>query len=468
MPTRGAKKSDDNEAEEATDDAGAIDEVHMKVQEAILLVRGLATNTSRALAAALVAAGINDDDMLREVSAEDVKQVMDNLAVYKDGAYPLLLPKNIAVKLHACVADGGSPPRRSPPTSARTASSQHTTTSAAVAISSIKPTARLAEDGDSNRPGLARSEEFSYVHIKPYVPYDPRLLQAHEELRTNWDMTKEAAANIDFDIDTLVKQSLAPYLTRNMGATVYSTYIKPHLTKEERECPIMIIWQLLSEARKVSELALSKRYSALLQPQRATTIAGLTAQYQQQVDEETELRLHEFVTDRKSHHLKEAYLVMCSNYPVLLTKIEIAWQASISSPVEALTMVRAEIVTYFSTQPEARSSKPLPSNAPATASTPPVAPTIPPYPHRTLPSGRQMGSKLADNVCRQFKARGTCTYGDSCKYKHDTASIIMLTEVQLDDEEDYVIEMFQQATMAVAEPHIAMAVMNGISGFDSE
>ena len=156
MATRGAaKKSDDNETEAATDDAEAMAEVHTKVQEAILLVRGLATNTSRALAAALVAAGINDDDMLREVSTEDVKQVMDHLKEYKDGAYPLLLPKNIAVKLHACVAEGGSPPRRSPPTSARTASSQHTTTSAAVAISSIKPTTRLAEDDDSSRPGLA-------------------------------------------------------------------------------------------------------------------------------------------------------------------------------------------------------------------------------------------------------------------------------------------------------------------------
>ena len=174
--------------------------------------------------------------MLREVSTEDVKQVMDHLKEYKDGAYPLLLPKNIAVKLHACVAEGGSPPRRSPPTSARTASSQHTTTSAAVAISSIKPTARLAEDDDSSRPGLARSEEFSYVHIKPYVPYDQRLLQAYEELSTDWSMTKEAAATIGSDIDALVKQSLAPHLIRNMGTAIYSTYVKPHLTKDEREC----------------------------------------------------------------------------------------------------------------------------------------------------------------------------------------------------------------------------------------
>ena len=161
----------------------------------------------------------------------------------------------------------------------------------------------------------------------------------------------------------------------------------------------MIIWQLLSEARKVSELALSKRYSAFLQPQRATTIAELTALYQQHIDEETELRLHEFVTDRKSHHLKEAYLVLCSNYPVLLTKIEIAWQGSSSSPVEALDLVKAEVVTYFSTQPEAPPSKPLSSSTPGPAIKLPVTPTVPPYPHRTLPSGRQMGSQTSDNVC---------------------------------------------------------------------
>ena len=44
----------------------------------------------------------------------------------------------------------------------------------------------------------------------------------------------------------------------------------------------------------------------------------------------------------------------------------------------------------------------------------------------------------------------------------------MLTEVQLDGEEGSAIVIFQQATMAVAEPQIAMAVMHGISGFDSE
>ena len=36
------------------------------------------------------------------------------------------------------------------------------------------------------------------------------------------------------------------------------------------------------------------------------------------------------------------------------------------------------------------------------------------------------------------------------------------------DEEDIVVEMFQQSNMAVAEPQITMAVINGISGFDSD
>ena len=52
------------------------------------------------------------------------------------------------------------------------------------------------------------------------------------------------------------------------------------------------------------------------------------------------------------------------------------------------------------------------------------------------------------------------------EFEQQTVNIYTCTAT--DDEEDYVIEMFQQATMAVAEPHIAMAVMNGISGFDSE
>ena len=145
-------------------------------------------------------------------------------------------------------------------------------------------------------------------------------MQAYEEVKGDWEMNKEAAAELGRDIEPLVKQSLAQYLIRNMGAAVYTTYVKPHLAKEERECPIMLIWQLLSEARKVSEIDLSARYTALLQPTPATSIAGLTAMYQQQIDEECELRLHEFITDRKAKPLKEAFLQLASNYPVLLTK----------------------------------------------------------------------------------------------------------------------------------------------------
>ena len=44
----------------------------------------------------------------------------------------------------------------------------------------------------------------------------------------------------------------------------------------------------------------------------------------------------------------------------------------------------------------------------------------------------------------------------------------MLTEIHDSDEEDIVVEMFQQSNMAVAEPQITMAVINGISGFDRE
>ena len=57
--------------------------------------------------------------------------------------------------------------------------------------------------------------------------------------------------------------------------------------------------------------------------------------------------------------------------------------------------------------------------------------------------------------------------GSKCKYSHDNEAMAMLTEVQKDDEEDYVVEMFQQSTMAQAEPHIAMQIMQGIEGFDT-
>ena len=319
MPPRGTKKGVlvTEEAEEATtEDTAAIDEAHTKMQEAILLVPGLASNTSRALAAALAAAGVTDDDMLREITTEMVKEVMDKLEHFADGTYPRFLPMNIGIKLRAC-AFAGTPQRRSPSGSKATAVSQHTTTSAAVAIDTIKPSTRLAEDTDTSRPQLVKSEDFSYLHLKPYAPYEPRLMQAYEELRDDWSMDKEAAAELGRDIDPLVKQSLAQYLVKNMGTAVYTIYVKPHLTKEERECPIMIIWQLLAEARRVSEIDLSARYTALLQPTPATSIAGLTAMYQKQIDEECELRLHEFITDRKAKPLKEAFLQLASNYPAV-------------------------------------------------------------------------------------------------------------------------------------------------------
>ena len=78
-----------------------------------------------------------------------------------------------------------------------------------------------------------------------------------------------------------------------------------------------------------------------------------------------------------------------------------------------------------------------------------------------------MGSQASGTVCRQFKARGSCTYDDKCRYRHDNDSMVMLTEVQEDDEEDYVVDMFQQSTMAMAEPQIAMQIMQGVDGFES-
>ena len=46
---------------------------------------------------------------------------------------------------------------------------------------------------------------------------------------------------------------------------------------------------------------------------------------------------------------------------------------------------------------------------------------------------------------------------------HDPEAVAMLVDNEEDQEEDCVIDMFQQSTMAVAEPKIAMQVM-GISG----
>lgn len=453
--TEGAEEATSGDA--AAIDAAAIDEVQVRMQEALLLVPGLASNTCRALAASLAAAGVTDDDMLRAITTDEVRQVMHTLPAFADEQYPLFLPKNIGIKLRAC-AGAATTPNRSPASSKATAASQHTTTSAAVAIDSIKPSARLGTDAGTSRPRLAQSEEYSYAHMKPYGPYEPRLMDIYEQVKGDWGMTKEAAAGLGSGIDPLVKQSLARHLVNNMGTGVYNTYVQPHLTKEERECPIIIVWQLLSEARNVSEVDLSIRYTALLQPKPATSIAALTTMYQGQVDEEAELRLHGFITDKKAQPLKEAYLQLSANYPVLLTKIEIAWQAAKQHPATALDLVKAEVVSFFSTQPAGPGYVPAEKPKPA-----PHAPGPP----RMLPTGRAMGSHATDNVCRQFKAKGSCTYGSKCKYSHDNEAMAMLTEVQKDDEEDYVVEMFQQSTMAQAEPHIAMQIMQGIEGFDT-
>lgn len=471
METRNVKKGvsipDGDSQEAATDDTTAIDETHTQVHEAIMQVRGLASNVARALAAALCAAGVNDDDMLREVTADDVKEVMAHVEAFKEG-YPLLLPKNIAIKLRAC-ATGSRSPSKSPTSRQQSALSQHTTTSAAVAIDSIKPVARLAVDTDTSRPGLAKTEDFLHAHIQPYAPYENNLTQIYEEIKGHWDMAPDEAATLSEGVDVLVQQAMARHLTKNMGTGVYNTFVKPQLSKEARECPIMLIWQLLAEARKVSEIDLSTRYTALLQPQKARTIAGLTALYQHQVDEEAELRLHEFVTDKKARPLKEALLELAWYYPVLQTKIEIAWQGAKANPIAALDLAKAEVVSYFSTQPEGPQSDP--ADRPSTKTVPSCAtnhkPPVPSSEPRMLPTGRQMGTRPTDRVCRQFKAAGTCTWGSKCRFSHLKEDMVMLAEVQVDDEEDYVLEMFQHSDMAMKEPQLAMLAIQGIEGFDS-
>ena len=461
---KGAAHTDETQDEVAADDdASAIDEVHERMQEAILLVRGLSSNTARALAAAMAGAGVNDEDMLREITTDEVQAVMAKMEAFQDG-YPLLLPKNIAVKIRACATDTGTSPRRSPHSTRSLAISQHTTTPAAVAIDGIRPIARLAVDTDTSRPGLAKTEDFLHAHVQPFAPYENHLIQIFEEVKSDWGMTAEAAERLGDRVDQLVKQSMARHIVRNMGSGIYNTFVKPQLTKEARECPVMLIWQLLAEARKVSEVDLSKRYTALLQPQRAKTVAGLTALYQHQIDEETELRMHEFVTDKKAQPLKEAFLELGCEYPVLLTKIEIAWQGAKDDPPAALNLVKAEIVSFFSTQQEGPKYTPAGRPKPA-----PHAPG-PPAAARMLPTGRVMGSNASDQVCRQFQSRGSCTYGEKCKFSHDPEAVAMLVENEENQdlqEEDCVIDMFQQSTMAVTEPQIAMQAM-GISGFDSE
>ena len=110
MPdTRNKIAEDQAEAEEAsTEDAARTDEAHTKLQEAILQVPGLASNNARALAAALCAAGVVDDDMMREITTEEIQEVMSTMAAFKDGKYPKFLPKNIGIKIRAGAASDSS------------------------------------------------------------------------------------------------------------------------------------------------------------------------------------------------------------------------------------------------------------------------------------------------------------------------------------------------------------------------
>ena len=104
----------------------------------------------------------------------------------------------------------------------------------------------------------------------------------------------------------------------------------------------------------MSELDLSVRYTDLVAHTRAKMLAELNLLYQRQLGEEDELRKHDFVTDRKAKHLKEAYLTMAWHLPVLQTKMEIAWNEHRNDHPVALMHVKAVIVTYFTTQTAAQ------------------------------------------------------------------------------------------------------------------
>jgi hypothetical protein len=107
-------------------------------------------------------------------------------------------------------------------------------------------------------------------------------------------MTRDTASQYSEDTDPLVSMALAKHLTTNMGANTYQKYVRSQLGKSERDSPILIAWQLLAEARKVSELDLAKRCVKLLQPTTPRTPQQLTVAYQAQIDEEEELIMQGF------------------------------------------------------------------------------------------------------------------------------------------------------------------------------
>ena len=158
----------------------------------------------------------------------------------------------------------------------------------------MKPTAKLAANDSDIRPGLAKTEEFLDATFQPYRSYGLELIPRLQEVKSDPTMTRTQAAAFSEGTDPLVAMALAKHLTNNMGTNTFHKYVRSQLEKGERECPILIAWQLLAEARKVSELDLAKRYVKLLQPTKPRTPTQLTAAYQVQADEEEELIMQGF------------------------------------------------------------------------------------------------------------------------------------------------------------------------------
>ena len=296
-------KKDDSSSETRTD------EVQEAIAEAIGSLKGITHDTATLITIAIYDGGINEPRFLRDIDADDTMAVLQDFEALKTKRF---LAKTMASAIREQFRTGS--PKRSPAKS--TATSEHTATSSAVAISAVKPTARLATNESDTRPGLAKTEEFLDSTFQPYGPYDLELITRLQEVKQDTTMTREQAAQHAEDTDPLVSMALAKFLTNNMGTQTYHKYVRSQLDKSERECPIMIAWQLLAEARKVSELDLAKRYVKLLQPTKPRTPQQLTAAYQTQVDEEEELIMQGFACKCRSRdtHFKKSLLDMCDNH----------------------------------------------------------------------------------------------------------------------------------------------------------
>jgi len=376
------------------------------IQEALQQVKILDATAAAELAQLFVDNCLDDLEMVASVTEADVQKILPQYPPYAK-TYPDLLPKNIVMKMKKAAKQPGVTSPAGSPKAHRSESqlqSQHTTTAAAVAIDAAKSTTRLAKDEDTKRPSLDKTHDFLQDAFSPYGPYDQSLMPYLKEMKADLDFDKEAAAEVGRYTDPLVARAMLSSLRKNMGTGTYDTYVKPHLTKQERECPILVAWQILSEARKVSEVDLSKRYTAVLEPARASTVAQLAAVHQQHVDETAELRLHGFVPDAKAPHLKEALLKMVTNFPVLITKIELEWQKHKQDPAVALQSVHKEIAGYTTMHAgdADRGHMPVAGGK---------------HPLGALQPTKQHPADI--QICRQFRRSGTCTYGDKCKFKHE-------------------------------------------------